>query len=76
MRTLNSVADVVDVLGGRAAVARMTDRTTQAVTNWKAAQRFPSWTFLLLRQELASRGYAAPASLWSISDPGLVKAAS
>lgn len=74
MRTLNSVAEIVDELGGRAAVARMTDRTTQAVTNWKASQRFPSQTFLLLMHELAARGCTAPASLWSMSDP--VQAAS
>lgn len=69
MRYLTTVADVVDALGGNAAVARMTGRTPNAVTNWRARLNFPPDTFVALTAALAEAGCVAPASLWRMMAP-------
>lgn len=62
--TLKSAADVVEALGGPAAVARRLRRSPQQVCNWKADGLFPTWTDIPLKAALKAAGYAAPHRLW------------
>ena len=64
--------DVIDALGGTAAVARLTDRKMQHVSNWRAAGRFPADTFLVIGVALTAIGKAAPPTLWGIKEPEAV----
>lgn len=67
---LQSAAEVIDALGGTAAVATLIGTTYRAAANWKSFDAFPPKTFLALTTALQAKGYAAPASLW-----GMVEAA-
>lgn len=68
MDTLQDTNQVIKALGGRSQVASLTNRTTQAVTNWKARQVFPPDTFVILTEALAEKGLKAPVSLWRMSE--------
>ena len=66
---LQSADKVVDALGGPTAVAKITHKSVQAVSNWKRTGRLAPDTFLVLTVELDSRGYRADPSLWGIRAP-------
>jgi hypothetical protein len=66
---LNTADEVIDELGGTAAVAKLTERTPQAASNWRKANRLPAHTFLTLKRELEQRGLSAAPSLWGITEP-------
>jgi len=44
-----TVSEIIDSLGGTAAVARMTSLTAQAVSNWRARNSIPAkyWSVLV-----------------------------
>lgn len=66
---LHSVSDVIQVLGGPSAVARLTGRSNSAPTNWKADGKFPPATFIRLSAELERLGCHASPSLWGMDEP-------
>jgi hypothetical protein len=61
---LSTVDSVIEALGGNGAVARLTGRTHQAVSNWRRRGHFPSETFCVLRDELNRRDVPTALSLW------------
>jgi hypothetical protein len=64
-RQLKTFDDVVTVLGGKRAVARLTNQNTAAVCNWKRRRaRFPTKYYLVMKEELDARGIEAPHRLW------------
>jgi hypothetical protein len=70
MRTLRTATEVIEELGGTAATARLTGRRyKQAVSNWKATDKLPTDTFLILRGALEEKGLTAPAKLWGMKEP-------
>lgn len=69
MQSAETVEDVIKALGGPAALAGITGRTVQAVSNWKSDNRLPSWSYLVLSQHLEAVGWQAPPSLWGIVEP-------
>lgn len=70
MKTLTSVDEVIDGLGGTFAVARIPalGTTPQAVSNWRKAERIPAKKYLVLTAQLRQRGFNAPASLFGIPE--------
>jgi hypothetical protein len=55
MRTLTTVDEVVDALGGTSAAARHLGVTPAAVSNWRAARRIPGQWHKLLRRDFLDR---------------------
>ena len=67
MRSLETVSEVIDALGGPKRTGQIVGRSPQSACNWKnRAKRFPADTFPALNEALAERGYTAPSSLWRI----------
>lgn len=66
MDTISQTSSVIDALDGTKAVAQLTGRSPQAVSNWRRRQTFPPETFLVLTGALTLRGKAAPATLWGM----------
>lgn len=65
MRKLSKFEDVVEVFGGPASLARMTDNKTSAVWNWKMKRgRFPAKFYLSMNLTLREQGCWAPPDLW------------
>ena len=69
-KTLQTTSDVMDALGGTAAVARLTDRSTHCASNWRRFKTFPANTFVTMRTALHERGLTAPDSLWGMTSRG------
>lgn len=69
MHELRTAEQVIEALGGPAATARLTGRKDQHVWNWKRDGRLPAKTFLIVSQELQSRGLTAPPALFGIDEP-------
>ncbi len=63
---LTKAADVIDALGGVAAVADLTETSYRAAHNWKARNRFPAKLHLVMDNKLAAKGLYASASLWGM----------
>ena len=68
MRTLTTTSEVIDALGGTKAVAELTGRTYRAAFNWRSKPKFPSNTFVTIRQELEKRDLYAPLALWGMAE--------
>jgi hypothetical protein len=66
---ITSVAEAIEILGGPTATARMVGRRAQSAVNWRAANRFPANTILILKDELAKRKAEAPSALWGVKEP-------
>jgi hypothetical protein len=66
MKILETTTDIIDLLGGNVAVARLTSTTPKAVSNWRGFNRFPADTFLVIKTELVRIGHYAPDHLWSM----------
>jgi len=66
---LNTIDDVIDVLGGKAEVATLVNTRVTAVYNWIANGQFPADTYLLIQDELKTRGVIAPNYLWPMRQP-------
>lgn len=69
MRNLQTVDAVIDELGGTVATSRLAGVRPSQVSGWRSAKRLGAKSFLVLRRELESRGYTAPARLWGIEEP-------
>ena len=68
-RTLQTVDDVIRALGGTVKTSALAGVSPSQVSGWRHAKRLGAKTFLVLKQELAGRGFDAPASLWGIEQP-------
>lgn len=68
MEQLSTISEVIDALDGPSAIARLTKRTPQAVTNWRAEGRMPAKLYLVMTDALRSRGKRAPADLWGLAE--------
>lgn len=68
---VESVEAVFDAAGGIPAVRDLTGAGNSALSNWKKRGRIAASTYLIFRDALAQRGFAAPASLWGITDPAV-----
>lgn len=66
---LNTTAEVMEALGGTAAVAELTGRQVSAASNWLKFPTFPSNTYVAMKAALTLKGKTAPDSLWSMSVP-------
>lgn len=65
--SLDSVRDVIDTLGGIAAVAELTNAKPKTVSAWQTWRgAFPPNTYVLLTQELERRGHHAHPRLWAM----------
>jgi hypothetical protein len=59
--------EAVRLLGGVAAVARLTKRSMTAVCNWRReTQRFPTKLFLRMEPHFIARGVVADPALWGL----------
>ena len=68
MTNLNSTTEIIDLLGGNPAVARLTSSTAKAVSNWRGFGKFPATTYLVIKAELLRNGHSAPDHLWSMRE--------
>lgn len=68
-RTLQTVDDVIKELGGTVATSRLAGVRPSQVSGWRNAKRLGAKSYLVLKQELARRGFTAPAKLWGINEP-------
>lgn len=66
MEELSTTSEVMDALGGNAAVAELTGSKTKAVWNWRGFDTFPSNTYVAMTEALLAKGKSAPASLWGM----------
>lgn len=67
MKKLTTAAEIVEVLGGPEAVAKLTNATLEAVWNWHGYfEQFPANTYVLMTRALERRGYKAPPHLWKM----------
>jgi len=69
MTNLGTATEIIDLLGGNPAVARLTSSTAKAVSNWRRFDRFPADTYLVIKAELMRNGHSAPDHLWSMREP-------
>lgn len=66
MRRLSTTREVVDVLGGIAAVCKLTGAHPKSAYHWTGtAAMFPARTHYLMQKLLKQRGCVAPARLWN-----------
>lgn len=64
-RQLKTFDDVVTVLGGKRAVARLTEQDTAAVCNWRRRRsRFPTKYYKVMIRALRKQRATAPDELW------------
>ena len=65
-RILKTFDEVVDQLGGKAAVGSLCEgQDTAAVCNWRRRRKmFPTKYYPVMRDELNKRGFDAPDDLW------------
>jgi hypothetical protein len=62
-RQAKSIEDVINLLGGKQAVASLTGVGITAIYAWPT-RGFPPETYVVLMRALTSKGYTAPASFW------------
>lgn len=68
-KQLTTIEQVIAELGGPAAVAELTCRTSlSAVPMWKLRQTFPSNTYVVMKAALKAKGADAPDSLWNMAE--------
>lgn len=66
MEKLLTTGDVIDWLGGNAAVAEKMGVKPKTVWHWRDSGVFPSNTYVALTESLNSIGKTAPTSLWAM----------
>lgn len=69
MGTCATTKQVIEALGGIAAVAALTGRTYNAACNWGGFDTFPANTYVAMTAALSERGLTAPPSLWGMVEP-------
>jgi hypothetical protein len=66
MRRLTTARQVVDVLGGLAAVCKLTGAAPKSTYHWTGRNgMFPARTHWIMQRELKRRGCSAPPHLWN-----------
>jgi hypothetical protein len=65
-RTLTTVDEVVDALGGNYSVAILTGYGKTAVSNWRTRQRIPAENFLLICTTLERIGRRADPAVFGM----------
>lgn len=68
-QNLKTTSQVVEALGGKDAVAKLTGRSWSAVWNWEDRKAFPPNTYTILKAKLEEAGASAPDSLWGMGQP-------
>ena len=63
-KSLLTVSEVIQALGGTKAVAQLFDLREAAVGNWRIANAMPPHTFTKIQAELMASGTSAYISLW------------
>ncbi len=66
MKTLRTTSEVIDELGGNAAVAGLMGVKPKTVWHWRDTGLFPSNTYIALTEDLRAAGKTAPATLWAM----------
>ena len=69
MEPLASTSEVIDALGGTAAVARLTGRTMQAVSNWRERGFFTAAAYEPINKALNEAGLRASLCIWKSLPP-------
>ncbi len=69
MEPLRTTSAVIDALGGTAAVARLTGRTMQAVSNWRDRGLFTAAAYEPISRALEEIGRAADPRVWKSLPP-------
>jgi hypothetical protein len=67
---LSTAAEIIEKLGGINTVGTLTNSGYRAVWNWKASNKFPARTFVVIDYELRKQGHIAPTSLWGMAETG------
>lgn len=70
---LETLPEVHRVLKGTSAIARLTGKSPASISNAKTRGYYPKDTHYAMKEELASLGYCAPASLWRQVEPAPTK---
>lgn len=65
---LNSVDEVIDALGGTAAVAGLAGVGSSAVSNWIKRGRISRGSFMTVRDALAAQGKEASPSIFGFKE--------
>jgi hypothetical protein len=65
-KTLSTVGQVIEALGGTGSMAKLTRRTASAVSNWRKAGVFPAGTISVINGSLDRIGRRAPPKLFGI----------
>lgn len=74
IRRLKTVLEIITVIG-RARLYEMLGCTSQQVTNWIRAGRFPPNTYVAISTELDARGCDASDRLWGMIEHKRARAA-
>jgi DNA-binding transcriptional regulator YdaS (Cro superfamily) len=69
MSTILTPSDVIDALGGTSAVAALTGRKPSSVSTWKARNKLPAETYVVMMDALKGKGKVAPMALWGMDQP-------
>ena len=67
MKELTTASEVIDALGGPAAVSRLLGTSTNAVCNWRV-RGLPPETFLALSEALKGKELYAMPGLWRMKE--------
>jgi hypothetical protein len=69
-RKLTTFDEVIDAIGGLTAVARLTNRSLTAASNWRCQLgRFPARTYFVIEATLNKRGLSAAPDLFGFERP-------
>lgn len=65
---LDTVAQIVKILGGTARTAELADVSMTKISDSKRKGMLPTNTFDILRNALNAKGYTAPNALWGMKE--------
>jgi len=69
LENLDTVSDVFTALGENPGVEALTGSKPNTISMWRAADKFPSNTYVVITEALRAIGKTAPASLWGMKQP-------
>ncbi len=69
LENLETVDAVFTALGGNRGVEVLTGSKPSTLSMWRAAESFPSNTYVVLTEALRAIGKTAPDSLWKMRAP-------
>lgn len=64
LKMLTTVSEVLEALGGYAAIAERYGLSPQRTWNWTVQHTFPADMHEAMVADLAAKGFCAPGSLW------------